>query len=68
MMELYGLRNRNKVYLSERKKSIHKVSGCRVDGEGVNEIVNVQNIPSWDVNGGWSMIEIALVSRCIIGA
>ena len=47
---------------------IHKASGCRVDGESVNELVNVLNIQSRDGISGWSMIEIALVSRCIIGA
>ena len=46
----------------------HRESGCRVDVESVNTVVNVQNIRIGDDSGGWSMIEIGLLSRCIIGA
>lgn len=55
-------------YASKSRGVIHKASRCKVDGESDKGVVNVQNIRSWDGNGGWSTIEIGLVSRCIIGA
>ena len=53
---------------AEKRCYIHKASGCRVDEEYVEEEVKAQNIRSRDGNGGWSMVKVALVSRCIIGA
>ncbi len=67
-MYMYGLRSRDQIYASESDIDIHKASGCRVGGESVKEVVNVVNFRSGACNGGWSMIEITLVSRCIIGA
>ncbi len=68
MMKMFGSVDRDKVYASLSENVIHKAPSCRVDGESVNKVANVQNIRSGDDNGGWSMIEIAFVSRCIIGA
>ena len=67
-MYMYGLRSRDQIYTSESDIDIHKASGCRVGGGSVKEVVNVVNVRSGVCNGGWSMIEITLVSRCIIGA
>ena len=44
-------RNDDKMYASESKRLIHKASGCRVDGEGVNREVNVQNMGTVVVDG-----------------
>ncbi len=49
---MFGSVDRDKVYASLSKKVIHKAPGCRVDGESVNKVANVQNIRSGDDNGG----------------
>ena len=68
MVSMYGLLNRDKMYASESGEENHKSCGCCVGRESVEEVVKVIKVQSGDCNGGWSMIEIAWVSRCIIGA
>lgn len=48
--------------------ALHKASSCRVGIVSVNEVTNGLKDGFGDCNGGWSTTEIALVSRCIIGA
>lgn len=48
--------------------AFQKAFSCRVGVVRVNEVVIGLKFRSGDCNGGWSMTEIALVSRCIIGA
>lgn len=39
-------------YARESRGVIHRASSCRVDGESVKGVVNVQNMRSGDGNGG----------------
>ncbi len=52
MMKMFGSVDRDKVYARLSENVIHKAPGCRVDGESVNKVANVQNIRSGDDNGG----------------
>lgn len=47
---------------------VHNTPGCLVGGESDNEILGALNVRRGDGSGGWSMIEMTMVSRCIIGA